>query len=84
MCVFNMDHTVQYFSLFLQKRTIEFRIFLMKIIIFLLIISEFKEHEPWETIEYDRNGVVVGKVVDGIQTIKNSSQITPKLEVDEI
>ena len=33
-------------------------------------------------IEYDENGVVVGKVVDGVQTIKNSSQITPKLEID--
>ena len=48
------------------------------------IIGEFKEQKPWETKEYDKNGVVVGKVVDGVQTIKNSSQITPKLEVDEL
>jgi len=46
------------------------------------IIGEFKQYEPWETIEYDKNGEIVGKMVDGVQTIKNSLQITPKLEVD--
>ena len=46
------------------------------------IIGEFKGHEPWNTTEYDKNSVIVGKVVDGVQTIENSSQITPKLEVD--
>jgi len=46
------------------------------------IIGEFREYEPWETIEYDKNGEIVGKVVDGVQTIDNSLQITPKLEVD--
>ena len=37
---------------------------------------------PTRGVIYDKNGVVVGKVVDGVQTIENSSQITPKLEVD--
>ncbi len=32
--------------------------------------------------EYEKYGVIVGKIVDGVQTIENSSQITPKLEVD--
>ena len=31
-------------------------------------------------MEYDKNGVMVGKIVDGVQTIENSLQITPKLE----
>ena len=48
------------------------------------IIGEFKVHDPWNTTEYDKNGVVVGKVADGVQTIENSSQITPKLEVDSL
>ena len=46
------------------------------------IIGKFKQYEPWETIEYDKNGEIVGKIVDGVQTIENSLQITPKLEVD--
>ena len=46
------------------------------------IIGEFKEQKPWETKEYDKNGVIVGKIVNGVKTIENSSQITPKLEVD--
>jgi hypothetical protein len=33
-------------------------------------------------MEYDKNGLIVGKIVNGIKTIENSSQITPKLEVD--
>ena len=47
------------------------------------IIGEFKERKPWETIEYDKNGVIVGKIIDGDQTIEDSSQITPKLEIDD-
>ena len=46
------------------------------------IIGEFRDHKPWNTIEYDKDGLVVGKVEDGVQTIENSSQIIPKLEVD--
>ena len=46
------------------------------------IIGEFREHKPWKTIEYDKDGGIIGKIVDGVQTIENSSQITPKLEVD--
>ena len=46
------------------------------------IIGEFKQYEPWETTEYDKNGEIIGKVVNGVQTIDNSSQITPKLEID--
>ena len=46
------------------------------------IVGEFRNYDPWETTEYDKIAVVGGKVVDGVQTIKNSSQITPKLEVD--
>ena len=48
------------------------------------IIGGFKEHKPWQTIEYDKDGRTVGKIVDGVQTIQNSSQITPKLEGDEL
>ena len=44
------------------------------------IIGEFKKHKPWQTIEYDKNGVMVGKIVDGVQTIEDSLQITPELE----
>ena len=44
------------------------------------IIGEFKERKPWETIEYDKNGVMVGKIEEGVQTIEDSLQITPKLE----
>ena len=47
-----------------------------------LIIGQFKEQKPWETTEYDKNGVIVGKIVNGVKTIENSHQITPKLEVD--
>ena len=36
----------------------------------------------WETIEYDKNGVIVGKIVNGVKTIENSRQVTPELEVD--
>ena len=46
------------------------------------IIGEFREHKPWKTIEYDKDGGIIGKIVDGVQTIENSSQITHKLEVD--
>ena len=46
------------------------------------ILGQFKEQKPWKTIEYDKNGVVVGKVENGVQTIENSLQIIPKLEVD--
>ena len=45
------------------------------------IVGEFRYNKPWETVEYNRNGEIVGKIIDGVQTIKNSSQITPKLEV---
>ena len=31
---------------------------------------------------YDKNGEIVGKIVNGVQTIENSLQIIPKLEVD--
>ena len=44
------------------------------------IIGEFKKRKPWQTIEYDKNGVMVGKIEDGVQTIEDSLQITPKLE----
>ena len=44
------------------------------------MIGEFKEHKPWDTMEYDKDGVIVGKIEDGIQTIEDSKQITPKLE----
>ena len=46
------------------------------------IIGEFKEHKPRQTIEYDKDGRIVGKIVNGVQTIENSRQVTPKLEVD--
>ena len=46
------------------------------------IIGQFKEHKPWETTEYDKNGVIVGKIVNGVKTIENSRQVTPELEVD--
>ena len=46
------------------------------------IIGEFREHKSWQTIEYDKDGKIVGKIIDGVQTIENSSQITPQLEVD--
>ena len=46
------------------------------------IIGQFKEQKPWETTEYDKNGVIVGKIVNGVKTIENSRQVTPKLEVD--
>ena len=46
------------------------------------IVGIFRDHEPWETEEYDKNGTLIGTLVDGIQTIENSSQIIPKLEVD--
>ena len=46
------------------------------------IIGEFKVHKPWETIEYDKDGVIVGKIINGVKTIENSIQVTPKLEVD--
>ena len=45
------------------------------------IVGEFRYNKPWETVEYNRNGEIVGKILDGAQTIKNSSQITPELEV---
>ena len=40
------------------------------------------QYEPWQTTEYDKNGEIIGKVVNGVQTIENSLQIIPKLEVD--
>ena len=44
------------------------------------IIGEFKKRKPWQTIEYDKNGVMVGKIEEGVQTIEDSLQITPELE----
>ena len=41
-----------------------------------------RHQKPWETIEYDKNGVIVGKIVNGVKTIEDSRQVTPKLEVD--
>jgi len=32
-------------------------------------------------MEYDKNCVIVGKIVNGVQTIENSFQVTPELEV---
>ena len=46
------------------------------------ILGQFKEQKPWDTIEYDKNGVIVGKIVNGVKTIEDSRQVTPKLEVD--
>ena len=46
------------------------------------ILGQFKEQKPWNTIEYDKNGVIVGKIVNGVKTIENSRQVTPELEVD--
>ena len=47
-----------------------------------ILSNNFKEQKPWETIEYDKDGGIVGKIVDGVQTIENSRQVPPKLEVD--
>ena len=32
----------------------------------------FREDEPWETIEYDKDNVVIGKILYGVETINNS------------
>ena len=35
------------------------------------IIGQFKEHKRWETTENDKNGVIVGKIVNGVKNIEN-------------
>ena len=46
------------------------------------LIGEFREDEPWETIEYDNNGKIIGKIVKGVETLDNQLKRVPKLEVN--
>ena len=30
-------------------------------------VGEFKEDQPWNSIEYDKDGNIIGKLVDGLK-----------------
>jgi len=44
--------------------------------------GEFSDGEPWETIEYDKYGIVIGKIMKGVETIEILQQRDPSLETD--
>lgn len=47
-----------------------------------MLMENSEYTKSWETIEYDKDGGIICKIIDGVQTIENLAQMSPKLKFD--